>query len=28
VIISAGYDGSFSSKVQNNALRVGIDLAL
>ncbi len=28
VNLNAGYDGSFSSKVQNNALRVGIDLAL
>ena len=28
VVVNAGYDGSFSSKVQNNALRVGIDLAL
>ena len=28
VILNAGYDGSFSSKVQNNAIRAGLSLAL
>ena len=27
-ILNASYDGSFSGLVQNNALRLGLDLAL